>query len=746
MSKGLDRLHPGLQTRIKEQNWDGLQPIQQEALDPILQGKSCVIEAPTAGGKTEAVLFPTLTRAAMEPVDSVQVLYIAPLRALLNNLENRGEDYAHCCGLHAFKWHGDVSQSKKIASLMRPPHLLLTTPESMEAIMLRKSGWRDFFQALDTVIIDEAHNFAGSVRGSHLMALLERLEAGIDRPLQRIAVSATIGNPGAMCRWLAGSRDAATRIQVPSGNSRKNDFLIHHFDAEDDTEDTPVHDRAGMRLLATLTGELKGCRGITFVRSRSKAEDFAKAIQQYSRNRIKVRTHHSAISKFFREEAEQLIQQHGEQGIETIISTSTLELGIDIGELDRVIQVGALASPSAFLQRVGRTGRRQGVPRHFRGITQDEEELMLLAAAVSLGKEHNCESLRLSRRAFHILAHQTLCLTLQTHGITPDGVWQILSRAYPFSEIQRAEFDRLIDYMLSEEFLRKADGVLVPGMAAEERYLSGSWRKLFAAFSTAPLYEVLEGRTQVGTLDTGFVESLEVPFYFTLAGRIWKAEKVDFDHHVIKAKRAQDGVAPKWDSFGGPDVPLETAQRVGEFVYGYRSLPEFLDDDAWNALQLQCHHQPPESGWSPGSIECRCSAGGRAELITYAGDTLNRTLARLLEGKEMKTVGNYACITIEKGPADPEKLREHLWQMLSELAWETDIRPFKEKLKGRQKAWPFSPFQPMLSDDLTKEALVDQTTDLTGLQQFLLERLDGTANKSMAGSNIKQGGQRVRGN
>jgi len=121
---GLERLHPGLQQWIKEQNWNGLRPIQHAALDPILAGESCVIEAPTAGGKTEAVLFPSLTRAAQAPGRSVQILYIAPLRALLNNLETRGERYAQCCGLHAFKWHGDVSQSSKVASLTNPPHLL----------------------------------------------------------------------------------------------------------------------------------------------------------------------------------------------------------------------------------------------------------------------------------------------------------------------------------------------------------------------------------------------------------------------------------------------------------------------------------------------------------------------------------------------------------------------------------------------------------------------------------------------
>ncbi len=215
-----------------------------------------------------------------------------------------------------------------------------------------------------------------------------------------------------------------------------------------------------------------------------------------------------------------------------------------------------------------------------------------------------------------------------------------------FSGIEKPEYDRLIGYMISEDFLRESDGVLVPGLAAEERYLAGSWRKLFASFSTAPLYEVLDGRNQVGTLDTAFVESQEVPFFFTLAGRLWKAEKVDFDNHVIKATRARDGIAPKWNTFGGPDVPLETAQRVGEFVYGYRPLPDVLDESARNVLEAQCHKQPSESGWSTDSVECRCTGGGKADLYTYAGDTMKRALARLIEDREFKVSGNYAVVSV----------------------------------------------------------------------------------------------------
>ena len=224
-------IHPGLQKLIQAKDWKtGLTDIQLEAIPVILSGEDCIIEAPTAGGKTEAVLFPTLTIAAQKKANSVQILYLAPLRALLNDIQNRVKEYSEACGLHSFKWHGDVSQKEKINAFQNPAQVLLTTPESLEAILLRKAGWQLFFSDLQTIIIDEAHNFAGVDRGSHLVSLLERLESKLDHQPQRIAVTATIGNPQEMLQWLAGTRrKIGKRIFVDSSTREENDFKIKFF-------------------------------------------------------------------------------------------------------------------------------------------------------------------------------------------------------------------------------------------------------------------------------------------------------------------------------------------------------------------------------------------------------------------------------------------------------------------------------------------------------------------------------------
>src|SRR4030042_440123 len=299
-------IHPGLQKLIQDKNWrNGLTDIQIAAIPTILNGEDCIIEAPTAGGKTEAVLFPTLTRAAQRTGDSVHVLYLAPLKALLNDIESRAEEYAEACGLHTFKWHGDVSQKEKIDEFSNPPQVLLTTPESLEAILLRKAGWHLFFNDLQTIIIDEAHNFASGDRGCHLISLLERLESKLEKLPQRIAITATIGNPEEMLKWLAGTHHKIGKhIFVRSSFNKEKDYQIQFFfDKYDiDGEEIPS---SYERLLA-LYNFLPSKKSIIFGGSRSNCESIASSINKLnSVNRrtipIKVRTHHSSVRKYYRE-------------------------------------------------------------------------------------------------------------------------------------------------------------------------------------------------------------------------------------------------------------------------------------------------------------------------------------------------------------------------------------------------------------------------------------------------------------
>lgn len=733
----LESLHPGLQRRVtQKEHWSDLTPIQKVAIPVILAGTDCVIEAPTAGGKTEAVLFPCLTR--ITSVDrsrpSVRILYLAPLRALLNNLQRRGEKYAEDCGLHAFKWHGDVGQKEKLDALRTPPDLLMTTPESLEAILLRKSDWPEFLAGLSCVIIDEAHNFADGDRGGHLLCLLERVEQVVDGPPpQRIAMSATVGNPEAMLRWLAGTRrQPGQRIQPlePPGSRSTRDYKVLLFEDIYENGEVPAAGRATFRRFQALQqllerGNASPPRSLVFVRSRRGAEALAKSFAKVNEHRpagrkLEVRTHHSAVSKYFREDAENLIQLASESGIHAIISTSTLELGIDIGALDRVIQVDALGSPSSFLQRVGRTGRRPGKPQFFRGLLTNEDDLPVLAATVSLGYQGRSEALHLAQRAFHLLAHQLLCLSLQSFGISIDQAWAILSGASCFSAIRRTEVEHLADHMVAEGYLRRVDGVLVVGPKTEKSFLHSNWRRLFAVFDSAALYEIFHQRQQVGTLDASFVEALEVPFFFVLGGRLWRADRVDPRRRKVEASPSKEGNPPRWQSFGGPDVPFETAQEAGRLLHA-STVPEFLNEEGRRAFEY-LRRQAALEGWTPMGIQIQVSAGGSGSIITYAGDRINRTLARLLSHDGVgDATADYREVKIQKGPAEPHEMREMIHESLENLrdGERNDVAALNHVLEQLQPLYPFSPFARCLPPALLAATLVEQTLDPGGLLELV---------------------------
>ena len=206
---GFQRLHPHVQHAvIHDLSWRALRPVQELTIDAILDGDNCVVLAPTAGGKTEAAMFPVLSQILTDEPPPVSALYVCPIRALLNNQEARLQGYARMVGLDVFKWHGDVSDSKKQGFRQSPAHVLMTTPESLEVMLISaKTDARALFRGLATVVIDEVHAFAADDRGAHLAAVIERLVSMCERDVQRIGLSATVGNPHVIGQWLQGSSE-----------------------------------------------------------------------------------------------------------------------------------------------------------------------------------------------------------------------------------------------------------------------------------------------------------------------------------------------------------------------------------------------------------------------------------------------------------------------------------------------------------------------------------------------------------
>lgn len=724
----LKKLHPELQRIVYEKGWrKGLSEIQLKAIPVILEGHDCIIEAPTAGGKTEAVFFPALTRVASDKKNSVQILYIAPLRALLNNIEKRADEYSTACGLHCFKWHGDVDQKEKINELRNPSQVLLTTPESLEAILLRKAGWEKFFSDLEIIIIDEAHNFAFGDRGGHLSALLERLEKSLDIHFQRIALTATVNNPEELSEWLAGSnREPGKVVRSTLEEEKEKDFQVQFFDRKLDDEKEPDY-QSYFCQFNELYKMLQNKKTIVFGRSRKKTEELAAAVRKMNERSVfkiplNVRTHHSSVSKYYREEAEKLIQVASESGLHAIISTSTLELGIDIGELDQVIQVGTLVSPSSFLQRVGRTGRREGKRQFFRGLCTDREDLVLLTAVVNLGINGLSESLKLSRKSYHLLAHQLICLSLQKCGIQIDEAYNILSGAYCFSNISKEKFHELAQAMIQKEYLRDVDGKMVSGEKSEKSFLGANWQRLFATFDSAPMYDVIEGKNQVGTLDSAFVESLSVPFLFVLGGIDWEAEKVDSKARQVIARRTKTGEAPRWIVFGGGDVPRETAKEAGRILFG-KNFPAFLNDEGKVGIKA-ARDEHVGIQWDESKWVIHVYDSGVARIWTFAGDRINRTLALLVQLEKIgQAVASYKYVEIESEIIDRNILSERVFDLLAQLKKmsSSQLELLEVKVSQLLRRMVFSKFAKCLPDNLWLEAMAEKALDIKCLQKELLE-------------------------
>ena len=512
-----------------------------------------------------------------------------------------------------------------------PVRYTFTTPESLEAILLRKANWKDVFENLETIVIDEAHYFALTERGSHLISLLERIVSGIKKQPQRIAVTATVGNPDELLQWLIGNQMGGESVRVKNTTDQKRDFRITHF-TEDELEFYPY--------LYSLLGRKKS---IVFERSRTGTEHTASRINELNISTqpifpVKVKTHHSSVSKQLREGAEGSIKQKTESSIDAIISTSTLELGIDIGDLDQVIQIGGLNSSSSFLQRVGRTGRRKGKFQFFRGLTSDEDELILLIGCVNLGIKRKSENILFPKKAFHILAHQSICLCLQNVGITADQIWGILSNASCFSNITRLEFDLMIHHMLQEDFLRAVDQMtLLTSNKTEKEFLRANWKRLFAIFDTGPMYNVVDGKKIIGTLDSGFAMVQELPFVFVLGGQEWNALKIDHEMQQILVKKNESGIAPKWTSIANYDVPFELAQEVGRLLMNDEQL-EFLERSAKTVFERKRETyfklQWDNSKWILDSSD----EASNVHIWTFSGDKINRTLAKIISIKIDKEV------------------------------------------------------------------------------------------------------------
>lgn len=558
-----DRLHPVLGHHIVNSlGWRSLRPLQRDAVEPLLAGDDAVLLAPTAGGKTEAAMFPLLTAMEEKHWTGLSLLYVCPLKALLNNLEPRLDGYASWLGRRVAIWHGDVGATGRQRILSDPPDILLTTPESLEAMLVStKVDQRRLFAGLRAVVVDEVHAFAGDDRGWHLLAVLERLSRVCGRPVQRVGLSATIGNPVELLTWLQGSGRGSRPATVVAPDAGSTATAV---DTSGEVTSPPISvelDHVGSvdNAAAVLAALHRGEKRLVFCDSRALVEKLGAALRERG---ITTFLSHASLSTDERRRAETAFAEARDC---VIVSTSTLELGIDVGDLDRVVQINTPMTVASFLQRLGRTGRRAGSARNCLFLALDERSLLWAAGLLRLWGTGYVEPVTAPPEPRHIVAQQLLALCLQEGTVGRrlwTGEWNGLA---PFD----LSAEPIVAHLLAESFVEADGEMMFIGPRAEERFGRRHFMGMTAVFTAPPQFTVFEGRREIGLTDPSLLtDKIEGPRLLLLAGRSWRVTWIDWTRKRCYVEAVDRGGRARWHTGGAGGAGFALSRSVRQVLLG----------------------------------------------------------------------------------------------------------------------------------------------------------------------------------
>ncbi|WP_230657412.1 DEAD/DEAH box helicase [Psychrobacter sp. I-STPA10] len=700
------QLDKQVQRWLFNQGWYGLREIQCKAVAPILSAQTDVlISASTASGKTEAFFLPACSalmaqsniyqshkekhqggyeerheKSNKHSGSGVGILYISPLKALINDQYRRLQSLADLLDLQVTPWHGDSAKSGKIKQKKSPSGIILITPESLESLLIRDASWvKQAFANLQYIVIDEFHAFLGDERGQHLLSLLTRLEhiAGrLDDPIPRVALSATLGDLANVPQSLRPNHSLPCEIieESEAFSSIKIQLKGYIEPSQMFGESLELANSAEMKICADLYRFCRGGSHLVFANSRKRTEMIATELSELCEKNVvpnEFFPHHGSLSKELREGLEQRLQK--ESLPTTAICTMTLELGIDIGKVDSVIQVTAPHSVSSLRQRLGRSGRRGGSSILRMLITERQldknsnlidglrlELLQSLAMVRLLIANKWFEPADTSLYHFSTLLHQVLATIAQWGGIRADQLYGLLCKQGIFQKITPAHFKSLLKQMGEDELITQlGSGELVLGVLGER--LVGHYT-FYAVFETPEEYRVVAGNKTLGTLP---VESMILPKqHIIFGGKRWQVLSVDSDKKVIDVVAIKGGGKPP--AFGGGGMSIHDRVRqemLAILVNGdYRiavgaQKVDFIDATARHlfteSLETfeRCHLDS----------QAVVVQDGRVYILTWLGDKVVNTLLALLITHEFDAE-SYAGVICVSG-ATYQQVIEFLQQL-----------------------------------------------------------------------------------
>jgi ATP-dependent helicase Lhr and Lhr-like helicase len=703
-----------IQRWIWESGWDDLKDVQEQSIPIVLNGEhDAIIAAATASGKTEAAFLPILTRL-LQSKKSKCVIYISPLKALINDQWGRLEQLCELLEIPVTPWHGDISGSKKKKFLKTPSGCLLITPESLEA-MLISSGHvlSSLFSGLAYIVIDELHAFIGTERGKQLQTQLQRIDSAVKRKVPRIALSATLGDMGKAAEYLRPRSGEDIKLIISRDNNQELKVIVKGY-SDDPSKPTNQSQESVSQTNISISNHLfealRGSNNLVFPNSRAKVELYTDLLRRHCEKLglpNEFWPHHGSLAKDIRQESEAALKLGDRPS--TAICTTTLELGIDIGSVKSVAQIGPAPSVASLRQRLGRSGRRKGEPAILRcyviedEITADSsisdnlrESLIQTIAQIQLLIKGWYEPPEISGLHLSTFIQQLLSLIAQYGGISAQSAWHVLCETGPFLALTKSDFTTLLRHLASKEILMQdASGLLLHGSIGEKLV---NHYTFYAAFTTEDEFRVICGGKTLGTLPLS--KPVEQGSYIIFAGKRWKVEILDVDKKIIQVVPASGGKLPKFDGGAGM-VSTEVRQEM--FSILNTALPiGFLDDRATNMLieardmfsKLQLGNQKYQEN------------GKNLKLFLWQGDRIMNTVALIL--KQQGLDANNHGLHININNTSLRKLYEVITAIVETPA--INAGDLANAILNKQiEKWDY-----LLPDELLNRNFVSKNLDING--------------------------------
>ncbi len=695
MASSYDLLHRGVQRWVRDQGWTELRQVQDRAIRAILSGDSDVlIAAATAAGKTEAAFLPLLGRAADRDAGGIAILYIAPLKALINDQARRLGGLCDDLGLPLVRWHGDAPQGPKERARRNPRGMILITPESIEAMLIRRpTDARRMFATLEAIVIDELHAFLRGPRGLHLAGLLRRIEALGTRP-RRIGLSATIGDPKIAAAWLRPDAPEAVTLIEAEGGQPELRLQVRGYAERDALVGTDAIDAEGRRIdgeadaLSAVADHvwrnLRESNNLLFAGSLRNVEELADRLRRRS-DEVGVPNaflpHHGNLSRELREEVEARLKDGAVPT--TAVATTTLELGIDIGSVASVAQLGAPRSLAGLRQRLGRSGRRADTPAVLRiyvrepAVPVDPLDRLRLptvraAAAVRLLLARFVEPPeRHDPALLSVAVQQILSLTVERGGIAPAALHRALFASPPLA-LAPADLAALLRGMADAEagLIEQApDGLLMLGREGEritER------RDFYANFETDEEWTLVAGGRTLGTIP--LANAIAIGGLIGFAGRRWRITAVDDRARVVQVTTHPAGRLPMFENGSAEPIHDRLAAEM-RAVLEDDDAPRWLDATAAGFLAEGRATWRVIGASGGGLIE----AGRTTHLLTWRGSAFNHLAAVLFVAAGLHAEAHDIGVAIEG--VTPGELGSRLPELMKLL----DIRRLSESVEGLRR-------------------------------------------------------------